>query len=204
MGIFGSLFGPSKKEIWSQIAYDIGGRFKDGGFWKRDYIRYEYGSWEIVLDTYTKSHGKSSTTYTRMRAPFANRDGLYFKIYREGFFSNVSKYFGMQDIEIGDNFFDENFIIKGNSEYQIANLLEGDEMKALIERHEQIHFEIRDDEGIFGSRYPEGIDELYFQCRGVLKDENRIRDLFDLFALTLERLVEIDSAYPDDPRVTIV
>ena len=63
MGIFGSLFGPSKKEIWSQIAYDIGGRFKDGGFWKRDYIRYEYGSWEIVLDTYTRSSGKSKKTY---------------------------------------------------------------------------------------------------------------------------------------------
>jgi len=76
-------------------------------------------------------------------------------------------------------------------------------MKELIERHEQIHFEIRDDEGIFISRFPEGIDELYFQCRGVLKDENRIRDLFDLFALTLERLVEIDSAYPDNPNVSV-
>lgn len=203
MGIFGSLFGPSKKEIWSEIAYDIGGRFKNGGFWERDYIRYEYGDWEIVLDTYTRSHGKSSSTYTRMRAPFLNKDGLYFKIYREGFFSNLSKYFGMQDIEIGDSFFDENFIIKGNSDYQITKLLEGDEMKALIEAQDQIHFEIRDDEGIFVSKYPEGVDELYFQCRGVLKDENKIKDLFDLFAFTLERLVAIDSAYPESPGVWI-
>ena len=204
MGIFKSLFGPSKKEIWSQIAYDIGGRFKHGGFWARDYISYYHEEWEIILDTYTVSTGKSKITYTRMRAPFANRDGLYFKIYRKGFFSGVSKFFGMQDIEIGDEYFDKDFIIKGNSEYQIGNLLAGDEIKALIERHPKIHFEIRDDEGIFRQKYPDGIDELYFQCVGVLKDEERIKDLFDLFAYTLERLVEIDSAYPDGPNIDIV
>ncbi|MEM6967472.1 MAG: DUF3137 domain-containing protein, partial [Bacteroidota bacterium] len=95
MSFLRSLFGPSKKEIWSQIAYDIGGRYKEGGFWKRDYIMYYHADWEIILDTYTRSSGKSKVTYTRMRAPFANKDGLYFKIYKKGFFSGVSKFFGM-------------------------------------------------------------------------------------------------------------
>jgi len=199
MGLFSSLFGPSKKEIWSQIAYDIGGRYKDGGFWSRDHISYYHDEWEIVLDTYKRKQGNHSQTYTRMRAPFANRDGLYFKIYRKGFFSGVSKFFGMQDIEIGDEYFDKDFIIKGNSDYQIRKLLEGDDMKGLIERQHQVHFEIRDDEGIFRQTFPDGVDQLYFQSRGVMKDEEQIRDLFDLFSLTLERLVEIDSAYPDGP-----
>ena len=110
----------------------------------------------------------------------------------------------MQDIEIGDVYFDEDFIIKGNSEHQIARLLEGDEIKALIEQHPRIHFEIRDDEGLFTNRYPEGVDELYFQCVGVLKDEIKIKYLFDLFTFTLERLVAIDSAYPDDPNRRLV
>lgn len=204
MSLFRTLFGPSKKEIWSQIAYDIGGRYKDGGFWNRDYIQYQYGEWEIVLDTYKRSNGKSSTTFTRMRAPFANRDGLYFKIYREGFFSGVSRFFGMQDIVIGDEFFDNDFIIKGNSEEQIVRMLAGDEIKALIEQQPRVHFEIRDDEGIFRNGYPEGVDELYFQCIGTLKDEEQIKYLFDLFAFTLERLVDIDSAYPDNPNIKIV
>jgi len=199
MSFLYDLFGPSKKEIWSKIAYDIGGRFKEGGFWERSHISYRHDNWEIVLDTFSRNSGKHSKTYTRMRAPFANRDGLYFKIYRESFFAGVGKYFGMQDLEIGDDFFDEHFIIKGNSEQQIARLLKDDDLKALIERHDQIHFSIRDDEGFFGSKYPDGVEELYFECRGTIKNPERLKDMFDLFALTLERLVQIDSAYPDDP-----
>ena len=82
MGFLRSIFGPSKDEIWSQIARHIGGQYEDGGFFGRDILRYQSGEWEISLDTYTVSTGKSSTTYTWMRAPFANTDGLYFKIYR--------------------------------------------------------------------------------------------------------------------------
>lgn len=204
MGILRSLFGPSKNEIWSQIAYDIGAEYRDGRFWERDYISYLHGEWEIVLDTYTQSTGKSSIPYTRMRAPFVNRDGLYFKVYRAGFFSNMGKYFGMQDIEIGDEYFDKDFVIKGNDQFQITRLLAGDEIKAMIEKHPKIHFEIRDDEGIFTKKYPDGVDELYFQCIGVLKNEAQIKDLFDLFAFTLERLVEIDSAYAHDPNSRFV
>ena len=32
MGILRSAFGPSKDEIWTQIATDIGGEFIEGGF----------------------------------------------------------------------------------------------------------------------------------------------------------------------------
>ena len=32
MGILISAFGPSKDEIWTQIAADIGGEFIEGGF----------------------------------------------------------------------------------------------------------------------------------------------------------------------------
>jgi hypothetical protein len=65
----------------------------------------------------------------------------------------VGKYFWLQDIEIGDEYFDQDFVIKGNNPFQIARLLAGDEFKTLIERHPRIHFEIRDDEGIFTKDY---------------------------------------------------
>jgi hypothetical protein len=108
MSLLRSIFGPSKDEIWSSIAKDIGGKYIDGGFWKKDVLRYRHRDWEILLDTYTQSSGSgsnhSSTTYTRMRAPFVNKDGLYFKIYRKGIFSSIGRFFGMQDLEIGDSF----------------------------------------------------------------------------------------------------
>ena len=203
MGILRKVFGPSKDEIWAQIAKDIGGEFIDAGFWKKNVLRYEHGEWEILLDTYTINTGKSSTTFTRMRAPFINQDGLRFKIYREGFFSRIGKRFGMQDIEIGDDFFDSKFIIKGSNIEKIKQLLSDAELKKMIERVPRINFEIRDDEGWFGSEYPADVDALYFQCIGVIKDKAILKTLFSLFSATLTHLVQMDSAYEDDPEVTL-
>ena len=202
MGLLRSILGPSKDEIWDQIAKDIGGQYEDGGFLGRDVLRYQSGQWEITLDTYT-TDGENSTTYTRMRAPFVNKDSLYFKIYREGFFASIGKLFGMQDIQIGDPYFDDNFIIKGNNEGKIRRLLNAPRLKQLIQTQPGICFQVRDDEGWFGADFPEGVDELYFQCTGVIKGEERLKNLFNLFSNTLERLVQIDSAYESDPKVTL-
>jgi hypothetical protein len=207
MSLLRSIFGPSKDEIWSSIAKDIGGKYIDGGFWKKDVLRYRHRDWEILLDTYTQSSGSgsnhSSTTYTRMRAPFVNKDGLYFKIYRKGIFSSIGRFFGMQDLEIGDSFFDGNFIIKGNNPKQIKRLLNNEPIKDLIRQQRRIHFEIRDDEGWFGNSFPEGVDELYFQCVGVIKETDQLKALFELFSSTLTRLVQIDSAYENDPTISL-
>ena len=198
-----SIFGPSKDEIWAQIATDIGGEFIQGGFWGKDVLIYKHGEWQILLDTYVVSTGTSSYTVTRMRAPFVNKDGLYFKISRQGFFSSIGKFFGMQDIEIGDPFFDEQFIIKGDNPEKIKLLLADKNIKELCQRQPRIHLSIKDDEGRFGTDFPEGVDELCFECTGVIKETALLKSLFALFCLILERLVRLDSAYADDPQVTL-
>ena len=207
MGILRSAFGPSKDEIWTQIATDIGGEFIEGGFWGKDVLIYKHGEWQILLDTYTTTalagQVTTTTTYTRMRAPFINKDGLYFEISREGFFSTIGKLFGLEDIEIGDPAFDEQFEIKGNNPEKIKLLLADARIRKLCEQQPQIHFKIKDDEGRFGADFPEGVDELYFECMDVIKKTELLKSLFALFALTLERLVQIDSAYENDPQVML-
>lgn len=198
-----SIFGPSKDEIWTKIAADIDGEFIQGGFWSKDVLIYKHGEWQILLDTYVVSTGQSSYTLTRMRAPFVNKDDLYFNISRQGFFSSIGKLFGMQDIEIGDPFFDEQFIIKGNNPEKIKLLLADKNIRELCQRQPRINFRIKDDEGRFGPDFPEGVDELYFECVGVIKETALLKSLFALFCLVLERLVRLDSAYEDDPQVTL-
>ena len=197
------IFGPSKDEIWSQIAADIGGEFIEGGFWGKDVLIFKHGEWQILLDTYTVSTGTTTITCTRMRAPFINKDGLYFKISREGFFSSIGKFFGMQDIEIGDTFFDKQFVIKGNNLEKIKLLLADDRIKELCQIQPKIQLSIKDDEGWFGTDFPEGVDELCFECVGVIKETALLKALFGLFCLILQRLVQIDSAYEDDPQVAL-
>jgi hypothetical protein len=55
----------------------------------------------------------------------------------------------------------------------------------------------------FGAKLPEGVYELRFQCYGVLRDEPLLRNLFEMFSTALQRLVQIDSAYENDPNVSL-
>jgi len=198
-----NLFGPSRQEIWKQLCTEIGARYVDGGFWKGDKVQATHGPWTITLDTYTVSNGKTSTTYTRMRAPFVNTESFRFTVYRKGIFSDIGKWFGMQDIEIGDEAFDRDFILKSNQELKLQELLGSSGLRDLIDRQPEIYFAVKDDEGYFGSSFPEGVDELYFQVVGVIKDVERLKLLYELFSETLEQLCRIGSANENAPNVSL-
>jgi hypothetical protein len=197
------VFGPSKKEVWRQLSDQIGGRFIDGGLWKGDKVEATHGEWTVTLDTYVVSTGKSAVVFTRMRAPYVNPNGFRFTIYRRGFFSDIGKRFGMQDIEIGDQAFDDDFIVKSSDESQVRSLLSDVKLRELIMAQPKIELTVKDDEGWFGAKFPEGVDELYFHVVGVIKDLDRLKRLYDLFAETLDQLCRIGSAYEGSPNVTL-
>lgn len=198
-----SLFGPSTEEIWRQLCTEIGAQYVEGGFWNGDKVQATHGPWTITLDTYTVSTGKSSTTYTRMRAPFVDPEGFRFTVYRKGIFSDIGKWFGMQDIEIGDEAFDRDFILKSSEESKLRELLGSPKIRDLISRQPDIYFAVKGDEGFFRSSFPEGVDELYFQVVGVIKDVERLKLLYTLFAETLDQLCRIGSASDEAPNVSL-
>jgi hypothetical protein len=198
-----NLFGPSTHEIWRQLCAEIGAQYVEGGFWKGDKVQATHGPWTITLDTYTVSNGKTSTTYTRMRAPFVDPDGFRFTVYRKGIFSDIGKWFGMHDIEIGDEAFDRDFILKSNQESKLQELLGSFGIRELISQQPQIYFAVKDDEGFFSSNFPGGVDELYFQVVGIVKDVERLKLLYELFAETLDQLCRIGSANENAPNVSL-
>ena len=203
MAFLQNLFGPSTQEIWRQLCAEIGAQYVEGGFWKGDKVQATHGPWTITLDTYTVSTGKSSIVYTRMRAPFADTEEFRFTVYRKGIFSDAGKWFGMQDIEIGDEDFDRDFILKSNQEQKLRELLGSTKIRELISQQPQIYFAVKDDEGFFGSSFPGGVDELYFQVVGIVKDVERLKLLYALFAETLDQLCRIGSAREDTPNLSL-
>ncbi len=203
MGLLRKVFGPSKQEIWQQLSREVGGRYVNGGFWKGDKVQAAHGEWTITLDTYTVSTGKSSCTYTRMRAPYLNKDSFRFTIHRRGFFSDLGKWLGMQDVEVGHAQFDRDFVIQGNNERKLKELFANPRIRELISAQPAIHLSVKDDEGWFGAKFPKGVDELHFVVGGVIKDVERLKSLYDLFAETLEHLCDIGSAYEKSPGLEL-
>ncbi len=204
MDFFGGVFGPSREDVWKELCAQIGADFVDGGFWKGDKVQAHFKSWTITLDTYTVSAGHSHQTFTRIRAPFVSRDELRLRIYRKTPFSDLGKMIGMQDIEVGHSAqFDEDFIIQGNDEAKIRALFASPRVRQLIEEQPKIRLELRDDEGLFHKHYPEGVDALYFQVPGVIKDVEQLEKLFDLFSEVLEELHRLGSASDENPGVAL-
>lgn len=203
MSLLRDIFGPSQEEIWSQFAEEIGADFIKDGFWKAKKIVSRFENWVITLDTYTQSTGKSSITYTRIRVPYINKDGFNFKIYQSGLFSGIGKTLGMQDVEIGYPDFDERFIIKGNDEPKLIELFSSEKIRELISCQDNIHLEVKDDEGWFGTDFPDGVDELYFQTTGIIKDIEILRNLYMLFILILNNLCMMGSAAEEGPDIIL-
>lgn len=197
------LFGPSKKEVWQQLAEKIHADYVNKGFWAGDRVEARVDNWIVVLDTYTVSTGKSSITFTRMRAPFINLDNFYFKIYRAGIFSGIGKILGMEDINIGYEEFDEDFVIKSNNKEKVKQLFSNKSIRCLIQEQPEINLEIKDDEGFFSAHFPEGVDELYFQVTGIIKDIERLKELYELFAEVLKELYCMGSASNEEPRIVL-
>ena len=197
------IFGPSKKEIWKQLSNQLGARYVEGGFAKADKVQVRVKDWIVTLDTFVVSTGKTVVVFTRMRAPYVNADNFRFRIHRKGFFTALGKMLGMQDIEVGFPEFDEAFVIKGNDEAKLRALFVNEKIRRLMESQPEIDLEVRDDEGWFGTHFPEGVDELRFHVVGIVKDIDRLKHLFDLFAEVLNHLCHIGSAYERDPNVTL-
>jgi hypothetical protein len=203
MSMLRELFGPSKDEIWQRLCAEIGAEFVPGGFWRGNKVQARVRDWTVTLDLYTVSTGQTHHHYTRIRAPFVNADGFHFQIYRAGVFSEVGKRLGMQDIEVGFPDFDAAFIIKGNDETRLRQLFSYEKIRALLLAQPDVHFEVVDDEGWFGAQFPDGVDELRFQVSGVLKDVVQLKQLFELFAVTLDQLCLMGAAYVNDPKVAL-
>jgi hypothetical protein len=196
-------FGPSRDEIWLQLSAELGGRFTEGSFGHGSQVNATHGDWTVTLDNYVVSTGHAAAVYTRIRAPYVNPGGFRFTVYRKGFFSDIAKLMGMQDIEIGDAAFDNDFIVKGTDESQVRALLASDRVRRLIAAQPAMYLTVKDDEGWFGASFPKGVDELYFLVGGTITDLGRLKALYELFGETLDQLCRIGSAYEGKPEVAL-
>ena len=76
-------------------------------------------------------------------------------------------------------------------------------IRDLIGAQPTIHLAVKDDEAWFSTHFPAGVDELYFRVGGIIKDVERLKALYQLFAEVLDQLCRIGSAYERDPLVAL-
>lgn len=197
------IFGPNQKEVWQEFAKEIEGQYKEVGFFKANRIESKFENWTIVIDTYTQSSGKTSTVYTRIRIPFKIEEDFEFQMYSKSFFSDIGKALGMKDIEVGYKDFDDNFIIKGNNQEKLIELFKNERIRELIQRQKRVNLDIKDGKRLFNKELPEDVRVLYFYDMGVIKDSERLKNLYFLMVLLINQLSEIGVASKEDANITL-
>ena len=188
-------FGKHKRRIWQQLCEQIDADFFRSKFPRPDRVEAWYENWMITIDTFTVD----KVVFTRFRAPYVNRDDFIFSIFRQHAGHKIGKIFGLKDIEVGYPDFDRDFVIQGSDQRKLEMMFANPDIRQLIGFQPKIKLELRRDAPLFAKKFPKGVNELYFHCSGILSDLDQLHDLYDLFALTLDHLCAIGTAYKDEP-----
>gem|GEM_PF-6044477 len=110
-------------EAWQVAAKQLGMSFTPGSMTRPKLIQGEMYENRVVLDTFKRSSGKSSTIHTRYRVYFPEPLGFGLHVKQQGLMAGVATFFGAQDIEVGDAQFDSQVIVKGNDPGGVAQFL---------------------------------------------------------------------------------
>jgi hypothetical protein len=129
-----------------------------------------------------------------MRAPFPNPTGFRFSIGRSTVFTSLGTLLGMQDIQVGHPEFDSTFVIKGNDEFAVQRLCGSERLRALVMAQPKFQMSIRDDDGWCGADYPAATDVLVFDVADRIREPERLKGLYDVFAETLHELSRMGVA----------
>lgn len=199
MSILRGIFGNSKEEVWKQLSHKIGATYVGGSWVDSDKVVAEHKHWKITLDA---KEGKNA--HTRICAPFINKDGFRFNIYRTNFFSDIGvSLFGIEDVEVGFEDIDCDFIIQGNDHYKLWKLFAHDRIRIIIKQHPSVNLKVKTaNTHLLYNDFDDNVDVIEFKIRGILKDIKQLNKMFDLFAEVLDHLCTIGSAYEDDPTLT--
>ena len=131
-------FGTHKRQIWQELCEHVPGTFFKGKWTKPDRVEAWHGDWMLTLDTFVVD----KVVFTRMRAPYVNRDDFKFKIVRQHAGHKIGKLFGMKDIVVGHPEFDRDFIIKGSDQRKLEMMFANPDIRALINWQPKIQLEL--------------------------------------------------------------
>ncbi len=169
------IAGRKREAAWRQFANEIGAEFIRGGWFHSSKVQTRLRDWVVTVDTYTVPSGDSSTTYTRIRAPFQDEAGFQFSISRAGLIGKLDKVLGAQDIDTGVADFDRDFVIRGNSESKVKSLFADPGLRQRMQAQRSVHLRLTG-------------KALSLEVQGIIRDVERLKSLFELFKDVLYQL----------------
>lgn len=161
------------RKTLENLASNLGCSYRKGGWLSSPHVEGEYKGRRILVDTFTQDSGEdNSTTYTRVRVWHKGSLSGDISVYREGLLSKVGKVLGVQDIQLGNPTFDQEFVVKGKNVLEVKSLLDVEAQHRLLEL--KIPLTIRP-------------DVVYFDQTGYVNDKERLLGVINLMVWLAEK-----------------
>jgi len=198
----GSTAAPERvgEEAWAEFCVRVDAALSE--YLRGGCARVRYRNWCVTLDTNIVPAGAAAAVVTRVRAPFVGR-GFRFKLQRRDLLDALARRLRIHTSETGQSDFDREFVVRSDDEAAVRRLFDDPAIRRLIASQPSINLEARGGDGPFGASLPAGVDELVLRAPGFVTDRERLRRLFALFALLLDRLCATGDAGAEGPGVTL-
>ncbi len=166
--VLGSISKRKRDAIWRQLAVELGAEFVESGFFRSSNVQAHVKDCTVTLDVYSMPSGDSSTTYTRLKAPLQDLQGLQFTLSRKSLVTKLDKALGAKEIATGDAEFDHAFAIRGIDEAKVRALFSNQKIRQLLQTE------------VSATGFLRG-NVLDLEVEGDLKDIARLKSLFEVF-----------------------
>jgi hypothetical protein len=157
-----------RRKAWADLAERLGLNFEPGSYiFSRPIVSGTHLHHQVKLDSFTRSSGRSSTTYTRIIVYLSSAANFSLTLTEEGVFSRIGKAIGMQDVQVGDDEIDRRYTIRSQPEDAARRVLFSLGMRQRLLEAPPLHIELR------------GMEVIY-ERRGFETDPNKLTALLDL------------------------
>jgi hypothetical protein len=193
MKLRSSVFG--WKSVWMDLAEEMKGEFTEGTYVTSAKLPLSTKPWTVHMKMHTHPIGKSIAETTVLAVPYTPLHEFKMTVHNSTPIEEVGKVFGLQDVVIGHEAFDKEFIVQGNNVQLLRELFADAQLRDMMLAQKSVNFSIVDHQHkLFGITPPRGVNVLTFAEKGAINSFDRFTTLFDLITAKIERLVHLEVA----------
>lgn len=191
---------------WERFAYHTDGAFQPGwqqndlfkGGWTmaNTNVKWTYGRSVIGLQERACDSGAFTVFEGVYQRPSDVRGDFRFKVYpKTPFLSDLAKkFFGTQDIIIGDPAFDDMMVVQGDDEDKVRALWQDEQMRTLLMHLRSLECSMGPDEKSVSFMRGLSSSSIVLRTIGLVVDQDYLSDSLKLMKLLLDRLKELGLA----------
>lgn len=198
-----------RDQNWRQLADELNAKYIEG---QPPKIQLGYKHWTITLDLISiisrPGRNTSVNTYTRLCAPYVDKDGFQFLVYKEGFLWTGAPptFRKMDEFKTGATVSDDSLSVRATNPATAQTLLANSKIHDCISqqfptlyRLDTIHELLYNKTTVHDETLPEGVNEVYLDVNGWITDIDQIKSMFELAEEMLDQLCVLGSATDENP-----